>query len=115
MLDFTFYNPTKVLFGKDTIGQIGPQIAQLGYKRVLLMAGGGSIKTNGVYETVSESLRLADVSVTEFWGIQPNPTLERVRDAIDDALAEEVDAILAVGGGSVIDSAKAGGRWCLFR
>ena len=107
MLDFTFHNPTTVLFGKDTIAKIGPRLAADGHRRVMMIAGGGSIKDNGVYGAVTESLGQAGISLVEFWGVTPNPTLERVRDAIDDALADEVDAILAVGGGSVIDSAKA--------
>ncbi|MDP8223802.1 MAG: iron-containing alcohol dehydrogenase [Candidatus Lernaella stagnicola] len=107
MNNFTFHNPTKVIFGNDTIRKIGREIAARGLHRVLLLAGGGSIKNNGVYEQVTTSLREAGVSWAEYWGVRPNPVLEDVNAAIRQAREEKVDGLLAVGGGSVIDSTKA--------
>jgi alcohol dehydrogenase YqhD (iron-dependent ADH family) len=76
-------------------------------KKVLLLAGGGSIKKNGVYEKVVRSLIENSIEKVEVWGVRPNPVLSKVREAIEVARNEKVEAILAVGGGSVIDSAKA--------
>jgi alcohol dehydrogenase YqhD (iron-dependent ADH family) len=104
---FTFYNPTRIQFGKGSISQIGREIEAAGYKKVLLIAGGGSIRANGVYDTVSKSLKDSKISFVEGWGVQANPNLEKVRDLILLAQAEGVDALLAVGGGSVIDTTKA--------
>jgi len=107
MKNFTFHNPTRLIFGTGTIGLIGEEIARNGHKLVLLIAGGGSIKKTGVYDQVVESLRKADRRWEECWGVQPNPVLSKVREMIQQARRLGVDAILAVGGGSVIDSAKA--------
>ena len=107
MENFTFHNPTKVIFGRDTVRQIGGEISARGYKKVLLVAGGGSIKKNGVYDAVVGSLRAGGVAWEELWGVRANPELATVRKGIDTARREEVDAVLAVGGGSVIDSTKA--------
>ncbi len=106
MVNFEFHNPTKIIFGKNTISQIGKEISQHGFKNILLLAGHGSIKKNGVYETVIKSLQENNITVTEVWGIQSNPILSKVNEAIEIAKTKNVDAILAVGGGSVIDSAK---------
>ena len=106
MDSFTFYNPTRIIFGKETVGQIGGVIKEAGLSRVLLVAGGGSIKKNGVYDTVARSLREAGVDWVEAWGVQPNPVLTKAREIIALAQKEEVEAVLAVGGGSVIDTAK---------
>jgi alcohol dehydrogenase YqhD (iron-dependent ADH family) len=107
MHNFDFLNPTKLIFGKDTIGRIGEEIRSGGVGKVLLVAGGGSIKKNGVYDQTVVSLRGAGVEWVEAWGVRPNPVLSKVREMIDFAKKEKVDAILAVGGGSVIDSGKA--------
>ena len=107
MNNFSFYNPTKIIFGKDSIDKIGVELSCAKYERVLLLAGKGSIKKNGVYNQVTKSLQANGVSFVEMWGVQPNPTLEKVRETIIFARENKVDAILAVGGGSVIDSAKA--------
>ncbi len=104
---FKYYNPTKVIFGKGTINQIGENIAQFECKKVLFLYGGGSIKSNGVYDSVINSLKAHHIEYVEVHGVQPNPILEHAREAINIAKAEKVDAILAVGGGSVIDEAKA--------
>lgn len=106
MYNFIFHNPTKLIFGKDTIGRIGSEIKQRGHKKILLMAGGGSIKKNGVYRQIVDSLEDSRIELVESWGIRPNPTLSKVREMIKKAEEEDVDALLAAGGGSVIDSGK---------
>lgn len=107
MENFEFYNPTKIIFGRNTIKQIGEVINEFGYKKIMLLAGGGSIKKNGVYNKVVKSLRANDIDWIEVWGVRPNPVLSKVREAIEIAKRSNVEALLAVGGGSVIDSAKA--------
>ncbi len=106
MENFTFYNPVRVLFGEATIPQIGRELKNAGIKRVLLLAGGGSIKSNDVYENVVKSLRRAGIEWEELWGVRPNPTLEHARSGIEMCREGNLGAILAVGGGSVIDEAK---------
>ncbi|QTA38612.1 iron-containing alcohol dehydrogenase [Thermosipho ferrireducens] len=107
MRNFVFYNPTKLVFGKNTIDKIGEYLKKGKIKKVLFLAGGGSIKKNGVYERVVRSLIENDIEKVEVWGVRPNPVLSKVEEAIEVAKKESVEAILAVGGGSVIDSAKA--------
>ncbi len=107
MENFTFHNPTKIIFGKKTIKQIGREISKNNHKKVLFIAGGGSIKTNGVYQAVAESLEKHGLQWTEVWGVVPNPVLSKVNQARALALKWGADAVLAVGGGSVIDTAKA--------
>lgn len=107
MNNFIFQNPTQILFGKGTIPQIGKEMASRGQKKVLLLAGGGSIRENGVYEQTVESLQEAGIAFVECWGVQANPVIQKVYEAVALCKAEEVDAVLAVGGGSVLDSAKA--------
>lgn len=104
---FSFYNPTRVHFGSGMIGLLGKELQEAGIKHCLMIAGGGSIKSNGVYRQVTESLSKFGIKCTEAWGVQANPTLEKVRECVNIAKAEHVDGILAVGGGSVIDTAKA--------
>lgn len=107
MNNFTFENPTKIIFGKGTIQEIGPEMAKRGVKKTLLVYGRQSIKKNGVFEQVAQSLRAAGIVWVEFSGIQSNPLLSKVREGIALAKAEGVEAVLAVGGGSVYDSSKA--------
>lgn len=106
MENFEFWNPTKIIFGKDTISQIGQETHQFGGK-VLLVYGKSSIKKNGIYAKVVNSLRTAQLEVVEFSGVKPNPVLSHVQEGIAFAKKEQVDVIVAVGGGSVIDEAKA--------
>lgn len=106
MLNFNYYNPTRVVFGKGTIDQVGALAAPYG-KKVLLHFGGGSIRKNGVYTQVTGSLKKAGLQVVELGGVVPNPRLSLVREGIKLCRDEKIDMILAVGGGSVIDSAKA--------
>ncbi len=107
MKDFVFHNPTKIVFGKGKVKQIGEEIKSFGVKKVLLLYGKGSIKKNGVYDTVTNSLKENGIDWVEVSGVKPNPVLSKVHEAIGVARKENVEAILAVGGGSVIDSAKA--------
>jgi len=100
--NFTFYNPTRIVFGKDTIKSIPKYIDAS--NRVLLVYGGGSIKRNGVYAEVTEALK--DYHVSEFSGVEANPTLETLNKAVKIVRDQSIDFILAVGGGSVIDGCK---------
>ncbi len=106
MLDFTFHNATKIIFGRDTEKKVGEEISKLG-KKVLFHYGGGSIKKTGIYDRVVESLKKAGVEIFELGGVKPNPRLSLVKEGIELCRKNGIDAILAVGGGSVIDSAKA--------
>lgn len=106
MENFVFHNPTKVLFGRNTLASIGPETALLG-KKVLLVYGRESIKKNSIYHQVMDSLSQAGVSVIEHGGVRSNPVLSHVRAGIELARRHKVDVVVAVGGGSVIDSAKA--------
>ena len=106
MRDFVFHNPTKIVFGKGKVKQIGEEIKSFGIKKVLLLYGRGSIKKNGVYDDVTNSLNENGIDWIEVSGVKPNPVLSKVHEAIAVARKENVEAILAVGGGSVIDSAK---------
>lgn len=105
MQNFVFEIPTKVIFGKGQIAKIGAEAGRFG-RKVLLVYGLGSIKKNGVYDQVIASLKSAGVSVTEFPGVKSNPVLSHALKGIALAREKEVDAILGVGGGSVIDTAK---------
>ncbi|MEN6412337.1 MAG: iron-containing alcohol dehydrogenase [Veillonellales bacterium] len=107
MISYNFFNPTRLVFGEHTLGQVGKWIADSGYTRVLLLAGAGSIQKNGVYDAVTASLNAEKIQWAECFGVQPNPSLSKVREAINLALEHQVEAVLAVGGGSVIDTAKA--------
>ena len=114
MISYNFYNPTKLVFGDDTIKQIGSLIKANGYKKVLLIAGGGSIKKNGVYDEVIKSFQENEIKWIENWGVKPNPNLDKVYECINLAKKEDVEAVVAVGGGSVIDTTKivAAGVYC---
>ncbi|MGB2579374.1 hypothetical protein AAIR98_001293 [Elusimicrobium simillimum] len=106
MNNFEFYSPTRIIFGKGTEKEIGGRIAKYSSK-VLLHYGGGSIKKSGLYDAVVKSLKEAKVDFVELGGVQPNPRLSLVHKGIELCRREGVEFILAVGGGSVIDSAKA--------
>lgn len=105
MENFNFYTPTKMLFGKGKVAELPAQMKPVG-SRVLLVYGGGSIKKNGIYDTVTTLLKENGFSYTELSGVTPNPRIEKVREGV--ALAREFGAemILAVGGGSTVDCSK---------
>lgn len=102
MENFIFQNPTKLIFGKGMIAQLAKEIPA--EKRVMVTFGGGSVKKNGVYDQVKEALKAFEV--VEFWGIESNPKVETLREAIKLGKEKQVDFLLAVGGGSVIDGTK---------
>lgn len=121
MIDFTFQNPTKIIFGKDSLSHLGEEVSRYGTK-VLLVYGGGSIKRIGLYDQIMSILNNLGASVWEISGVQPNPRLELVRQGIAICREQGVELVLAVGGGSAIDTAKAiangacydGDVWDLF-
>lgn len=106
MLNFDFYAPARILFGKGTENEIGTLLKPHGSK-VLLHYGGGSIKTSGLHGRVTASLKASGAAFVELGGVKPNPRLSLVHEGIALCKKEKVDLVLAVGGGSVIDSAKA--------
>ena len=105
MENFTYQNATKIIFGKGTESETGKEAAQLA-RKVLLHYGGGSIKKSGLYDRVRASLKQAGVELVELGGVKPNPRLSLVQEGIRICRENAVELILAVGGGSVIDSAK---------
>lgn len=107
MNDFYFCSPTRFVFGRGFVDKTGAELAAAGFKKVLLVYGGGSVVRTGVLGRVEESLAQAGVAFVEAGGVRPNPEVTWVREAIATARAEQVDGILAVGGGSVIDASKA--------
>lgn len=107
MQNFTYCAPTKVVFGRGVEEQIGPELRARGASRVLVHFGGGSVKRNGLLDKVTASLTAAGLTYVELGGVQPNPKLSFIHEGIALCRKEKVDFILAVGGGSVIDSAKA--------
>ncbi len=102
MNNFDYQNPVRIVFGKGTIAKLAELIDP--GRRVMMTYGGGSIRQNGVYEQVAAALR--DHTVVEFGGIEPNPTYETCMEAVAIARAEQVDFLLSVGGGSVLDGTK---------
>jgi alcohol dehydrogenase len=106
MDDFTFQNTTKILFGRAAEVKVG-QEAKAFSSKVLLHFGGGSVKKSGLFTRVAESLKAAGVSFVELGGVMPNPRLSLVREGIALCRKEKIGLVLAMGGGSAIDSAKA--------
>ena len=106
MLNFEFCSPVRLVFGRDTHKQIG-ELLKPHTKKALLHYGGGSIKKTGLYDTVIDSLMKNGIEFVELPGARPNPVLSMVHEGIALCKKENVDLILAVGGGSAIDSAKA--------
>jgi alcohol dehydrogenase YqhD (iron-dependent ADH family) len=106
MDNFVFQNPTKILFGRGMENAVGAEVARYS-RRVLLHFGGGSIKTSGLYDRVVASLKRAGVEWIELGGVKPNPRLGLVHEGVKLCREHKLDFVLAVGGGSAIDSAKA--------
>ncbi len=107
MLNFEFCSPTRFLFGKGTEEKAGEMIKKCGGTKVLIHYGGGSVVRSGLLERVKDSLQKESIEFLELGGVQPNPRSGLVYQGIDLCRKEQVDFILAVGGGSVIDSSKA--------
>lgn len=105
--NFNYYSPTEVLFGKDVEQETGKQLKRLGASHVLLVYGGNSARRLGLLDKVRQSLDKEGIAVSELGGIVPNPRLDKVYEGIRIGKADTVDFLLAVGGGSVIDTAKA--------
>lgn len=107
MFDFKYYTPTKVIFGRGTEEQAGELVKAYGGTKVLLHYGGQSAVRSGLLARVKENLTQAGIAYVELGGVVPNPHLSKVREGIALGVQEKIDFILAIGGGSVIDSAKA--------
>ncbi len=106
MLDFEYYAPTKIYFGKGRQNETGKIISHYGYKKIMILYGKGSIKSNGLYDEIVSSLNDYSIEFSELGGVEPNPKIEFVRNAVSAAKRLKPELILAVGGGSVIDAAK---------
>ncbi|WP_078555620.1 iron-containing alcohol dehydrogenase [Bacillus alkalicellulosilyticus] len=106
MINFTFHNPTKLIFGKNQLEQLSQEVSQYG-KNVLVVYGGGSIIKNGLYDNVMSELQKVNANVFELAGVEPNPRLTSVHKGVEICRQQNIDLVLAVGGGSVIDAAKA--------
>lgn len=104
--DFTFYNPTRIHFGKNAMDQLAPELANFG-KNILLLYGKSAIKKIGLYDEVIKILTACKKQVTELGGIKPNPSYSQVLEGARLVRENQIDLILAVGGGSVVDCAKA--------
>ena len=104
--NFTYCNPTRLYFGKDSLENLEDELKKYG-KNVVLIYGGGSIKKNGIYDKVIAILRESGKNVAEISGVMPNPTLKKLLEGVETARAHKADFLLAVGGGSVCDYTKA--------
>lgn len=104
--DFSYHNPTQVYFGEDSLKYLNTELPKYG-KNIQLIYGGGSIKKNGIFDKVMEILRANGKEVFEDGGVMPNPSVEKLREGIEIARKNNVDFLLAVGGGSCCDYAKA--------
>ena len=103
--NFVAYNPVKLHFGENVVSKLGESVKQYG-SRVFLIYGRGSVKKYGYYDEVVNQLKEAGLEVFEYSGIKPNPVVDDVREAVAYGKENKVDVIVALGGGSVIDSAK---------
>lgn len=104
-MNFEFQNPTRLIFGAGNLARLGEVAAEHG-KKALLVTGGGSVKRSGIFDRAVESLKMADVSIAECEGIEPNPRIASVARGAAIARKEGCDVVIALGGGSVMDAAK---------
>lgn len=104
--NFSYCNPTKVYFGDESLDYLNTELPKYG-KNVVLIYGGGSIKKNGIYDAVVKILKDNDKNVAEIAGVMPNPTVDKLYEGVEIARGHQADLLLAVGGGSVCDYAKA--------
>ena len=107
MENFEFYRPTRYIFGIDTEKKVGEVVSGYGYKKVMLVYGGGSVVRSGLLERVEKSLSQSSIGYVKLGGVKPNPRADLVYEGIELGRREQVDFLLPVGGGSVIDTAKA--------
>ncbi len=105
MESFTYKNPTVIHFGKGCIEELGNELIKFG-KHTLLVYGKGSVKKNGIYDKVTYELNATNINFTEYSGIKPNPIVEDVENIIEICIRKKIDSLLALGGGSVIDTVK---------
>ena len=105
MNSFIYDIPVKVYFGENQLVHLGEELSRFG-KRVLLTYGGGSIKKTGLYEAVTAEIKKAGLELFELSGIAPNPRIDSVRQGAELCKREQIDVLLAVGGGSVLDATK---------
>ena len=113
MENFNFYVPTDIRFGKDRLDELPAVLDQFG-KNVLLVYGGGSIKRNGLYQQITDLAQKNGHTLIELSGVEPNPRIETVRKGIELCKENQVDVILAVGGGSTIDCFQSNSCGLLF-
>lgn len=106
MINFDFISPTKLFFGKGKENEIGKIVSSYGFNKIALVYGGGSIKKIGLYDKVIKALNEYNIEFIEISGVEPNPKLTHVKKAIELLKNENIQLVLAVGGGSVIDEAK---------
>lgn len=107
MKNFTLYTPTRIVFGKEVEKETGRLAKEQGASKVLIVYGGGSIIKNGLLKSVQKSLQKEGIAYTELAGVKPNPRMSLAREGVEKAISFGADLILAVGGGSSIDTAKA--------
>ena len=107
MQSFVQYTPTEIVFGKNTEEQVGEKVKRWGGTKVLIVYGGGSVIRSGLLERVEKSLEREGISYAHLGGVKPNPRLALAEEGVKKAVAEKVDFVLAIGGGSAIDTAKA--------
>lgn len=107
MFDFVFHNPTKIVFGRQKEEAIGEELKSAGMGKVLFVYGQNSIKRSGLFDRIAASLKRNGIGYVEFGGVVSNPVISHTRQGVELAKREAVDAILAVGGGSVLDEGKA--------
>ena len=107
MKNFTYHNPTRIEFGKGKEKNIGQYIAEYGVSKVLIVYGSERIRQSGLFDTVAKSLTDSKISYESLGGVQSNPVLSKVYEGVEMAKATGAEAVLAVGGGSVLDSSKA--------
>ncbi|MFV0350664.1 MAG: iron-containing alcohol dehydrogenase [Halodesulfovibrio sp.] len=104
-MNFTYYNPTRLVFGAGSLSRLGEVVATLG-KKALIVTGGGSVKRNGTLDRAIESLKAAGVDFAECSGVEPNPRISSVARGADIARSEGCDVVIALGGGSTMDASK---------
>ena len=114
MLNFNYCNPTRILFGRDEHKKIGEALKKEGVGKVLIVYGGGSALKNGTISAVQTSLEEVGIEYFTIGGVRANPTLEFAGKVKKIALDSQVDALLAVGGGSVIDTCKVAAAWVKY-
>lgn len=107
MVNFEYYNPAKIVFGQDSVNKVGELIKEYGATKLLLVYSGDFIKTLGIYDAVKDAAAKNGVEFFENGNVVPNPSIELVRELVSDGKKNGVDFVLAVGGGSSIDTAKA--------